>query len=181
MSLVLNWIDVTLQDIRVAEAYREYAYPDVLSPLYKKATTLRSKWGFTPARTLQLPQGVTLAMGAPWTVGYGYTHGVTPDTRFSKEMAEHKLREVFQQSVKDCLMLVPSFNTQPDAIKSVLADMCYNMGRARLGGFKNTLKYIDQRNYAQAAANMEKSLWYQQVGQRARKLVKRVRTQKLEE
>jgi GH24 family phage-related lysozyme (muramidase) len=178
--MTFNWLDQALKDARDDEGFREYAYPDVRSKLFK-ATRNSVRWGYVPARNVQLPPGVSLADGAPWTVGYGYTHGVQPDTRFTKEMAEHKLREVIQMSVKDSLILVPNFNDQPDVIKTVLVSMCYNMGRTTLSQFRNTLKAFREKRYEDAAKGMEASAWYKQVGIRAKKLVKRVRTLKIEE
>lgn len=175
----MNWQEQVLADGRKHEGYRQYAYPDVLSKLFKQHP--KAPWGFKPARSIVQELGGNLEEGGPWTVGYGYTHGVTPDTEFSKGMAEHKLVEIMSQSAKDAEFLVPNFKEQPDVVKTVLVSMAYNMGRAKLATFRNTLRYFFTKNYVQAAAAMEKSLWYRQVGHRAKELVKRVRTLKIEE
>jgi lysozyme len=47
--------------------------------------------------------------------------------------------------------------------------MYFNLGN-RLFGFKKTLKYIDEGNYAQAAEEMLDSKWAGQVGERAQRL-----------
>lgn len=167
-----------LIDARKHEGFREYAYPDPLSELAKKYKHL--KWGFVPARELLNFIGEPESKGRPWTVGYGYTHGVTPDHRFTREMAEHKLKEVILDSIGDAKALVPNFEDQPDAIKTVLVSMAYNMGYNTLKTFKNTLLYCRAGNYPAMAAGMERSLWYQQTGSRARELVRRVRTLTIE-
>jgi GH24 family phage-related lysozyme (muramidase) len=167
-------LDIYLADARKHEGLRLFAYPDPLSELAKKYRHLR--WGFQPARELLNLIGEPESKGHPWTIGYGYTHGVTPDHRFTKEMSEHKLKEVILASIRDAKFLVSNFEDQPDAIKTVLVSMAYNMGRKRLGSFRNTLRYCREKNYPAMAAGMEKSLWYRQVGQRARELVQRVRT-----
>ena len=174
----MKLLPIYLEDGRKHEGYREYAYPDVLSELYKKYSHL--PWGFRPGRELLTLTGEPESKGHPWTVGYGYTHGVTPDTRFSREMAEHKLKEVILTSITDAKRLVSNFEDQPDAIKSVLVNMAYNMGYKTLSTFRNTLRYCKEKNYPAMAAGMEKSLWYRQVGKRAKELVKRVRTQTIE-
>lgn len=163
-----------LADARKHEGFREFAYPDPLSELARKYP--KAGWGFKPAREILNFLGESETKGSPWTVGYGYTHGVTPDHRFSKEMAEHKLKEVILLSIRDAKALVPNFEDQPDAIKTVLVSMAYNMGRKTLSTFKNTLRYCVEKNYPAMAAGMEKSLWYRQVGSRAKELVERVRT-----
>lgn len=163
-----------LADARKHEGFREYAYPDPLSELARRYKHL--KWGFVPARELLNFIGEPESKGRPWTVGYGYTHGVTPDHRFTREMAEHKLKEVILDSIGDAKALVPNFEDQPDAIKTVLVSMAYNMGYNTLKTFKNTLRYCIIKDYPAMAAGMEASLWYRQTGLRAKELVKRVRT-----
>lgn len=169
-----------LKDARKHEGFRPYAYPDPLSALGKIFPASKYGWGTKPAREILNFIGQDASKGRPWTVGYGYTHGVTPDHKFTREMAEHKLKEVIRDSIGDAKALVPNFETQPDAIKTVLVSMAYNMGYDRLKEFKNTLLYCRGGNYPAMAAGMEKSLWYRQVGARARELVKRVRTLTIE-
>lgn len=171
-------LEVYLADARKHEGFREFAYPDPLSELARKFKHL--PWGFKPARELLNLIVEPESKGSPWTIGYGYTHGVTPDHRFTREMAEHKLKEVILASIRDAEVLVSNFKDQPDAIKTVLVSMAYNMGRKALGTFKNTLRYCVEKNYPAMAAGMEKSLWYRQVGKRAKELVKRVRTLTIE-
>jgi GH24 family phage-related lysozyme (muramidase) len=163
-----------LKDGRKHEGLRLFAYPDPLSELAIKYKHL--PWGFKPARELLNLIGQPESKGRPWTVGYGYTHGVTPDHRFTKEMAEHKLKEVILASIGDAKRLVSNFEDQPAAIKTVLVSMAYNMGYATLSTFKNTLRYTREKNYVGMAAGMEKSLWYRQTGSRAKELVNRVKT-----
>jgi len=166
-----------LKDARKHEGFREWAYPDPLSELARRHK--KEKWGFRPAREIMVEVGGKEAQGRPWTVGYGYTHGVTPDHKFTKEMAEHKLKEVITSSVFDARRLVPNFDTQSDATKTVLVSMAYNMGYNTLSTFRNTLAAIIAKDYARAAAGMEASLWYKQTGSRAKELVERMRTQEI--
>ena len=172
------WTDHVLENLRESEGYRQYAYPDPLSKLHRKYP--RAQWGFKPARQILQALGWEgdFKDGAPWTVGYGYTHGVTEDTEFTLGMAEHKLKEVVQDCVIQVAKLVPNFKDQPDVIKAVLTDMCYNMGPRTLGTFKNTLRNFIIKDYEQAAKGMEASLWARQVGRRAKNLVRMVRTLK---
>ena len=61
----------------------------------------------------------------------------------------------------------------------VLLDMCFNMGAGSLAAFVNTLKAVRERRFEDAAAGMEASKWYGQVGARAKRLVEMMRTGKL--
>jgi GH24 family phage-related lysozyme (muramidase) len=162
-----------LGDIREAESYREFAYPDPLSGLARKYRHL--PWGFKPARDLLNLIGEDESKGNPWTVGYGHTHGVNPDTRFSKEMAEHKLKEMAWDALITANKLVPNFYEHPEEIRRVLVDMAYNLGYNKLAKFKNTLRACREFRYEDMAKGMENSLWYKQVGTRAKKLVNLVR------
>lgn len=177
----MNWIEQVLKQLRLSETYKRYAYPDPLSSLAKKYPASKYGWGDKPASQILKDLDVNPDDGAPWTVGYGYTHGVTPDTEFSVGMAEHKLKEVVQDCVVQVPKLVPNFIDQHDVIKAVLVDMCYNMGPKTLATFKNTLRNFIIKDYDQAAKGMEASLWAKQTKSRAKRLVRMVRTLKFEE
>jgi len=51
--------------------------------------------------------------------------------------------------------------------KSVLLNMCFNLGIAGLLGFKNTLAFIGAGDFERAANGMLASKWAKQVGRRA--------------
>lgn len=69
----------------------------------------------------------------------------------------------------------PWWREMTDARQLVLADMCFNLGRSRLGGFVNTLAAMKAGNYDGAADGMLASLWATQVGARAQRLAKMMR------
>lgn len=52
--------------------------------------------------------------------------------------------------------------------KRVLMDMVYNMGPTVFEEFKNTIHFIERRDYVKAAKNMRLSKWYKQVKVRGR-------------
>jgi lysozyme len=59
-----------------------------------------------------------------------------------------------------------------DAVRQrVLANMAYNLGEAHLDTFHDVLAYAKEGRYGLAAAAMESSLWYREVGARAVRLV----------
>lgn len=176
----MDWTEYVMKEIRLSEGYRRYAYPDPLSKLAKKYPASTWGWGTKPASLILKGIDGNPEDGKPWTCGYGYTWGVTPDTEMSVGMAEHKLREVITDCLVHLVKLVPNFKEQPDVIKAVLVDMCYNMGPKTLGTFRNTLRNFIIKDYVQAAKGMEASLWAKQVKGRARKLVRMVRTLKFE-
>lgn len=76
------------------------------------------------------------------------------------------------ESVKDLHVMFPDFDNMPEAARAVLIDLHFNMGGATLRTFKNTIKCLKAGNWDQAAENLTKSLWYTQVGIRAKEIVK---------
>ena len=168
-----------VSDLDRHEGFREFAYPDPLSSLFKKH---RNKdWGFRPAREILAEIGVSVEeavkTGAPFTVGFGFTHGVTPDSRMNRITAERRLEQEILD-VDSALSNVLSWYKEASFVtKTILINLSFNMGIKGLLGFRNTLAFISQKNYEQAARNMTQSLWYKQVGKRAVELTERMRTQ----
>jgi len=52
-----------------------------------------------------------------------------------------------------------------------MVNMSFNLGVPGLLKFKNSLNYLKKGDYQLAAANFTKSKWYEQVGNRARRIV----------
>jgi lysozyme len=69
----------------------------------------------------------------------------------------------------------PWWRQMTDPRQQVLADMAFNLGITRLGGFVNTLAAMKRGDYEAAANGMLNSLWASQVGRRAQRLAKMMR------
>lgn len=63
-----------------------------------------------------------------------------------------------------------------EARQFVIFDMAFNMGINKLKGFVNTLRCLKARDYEGCAKGMEQSLWYSQVGKRAKALTSTMRS-----
>lgn len=164
-------------DLNRHEGFREYAYPDPLSEL---ANTQKSKhWGYKPARDIVKP-GTDMDTGAPWTYGYGFTKGVGPDSRIDRLKAERMLEELILELDAQLKNALFWFKDASFVTRTVLINMGFNMGLKGLLKFRNTLTFIKFKTYDKAALNMTRSLWYKQVGARAKELVKRMKTQTIE-
>lgn len=59
------------------------------------------------------------------------------------------------------------YNGLDEVRKSVLLNMCFNLGINGLLGFKNTLAFVKVGDWERAANNMLVSRWAKQVGRRA--------------
>lgn len=170
------------KDLDRHEGFREYAYPDPLSKLgrqYKVGS--QYPWGFKPAREIlaSIPNAKD-SDGAPWTYGFGFTHCVTPDSRIHRIAAERMLESLILEQNYVLSETLPWYREASMVTQTVLINMAFNLGLKGLLKFKNSLGFIKAKNYPQAARNLEKSLWYTQVGSRAKELVKRIETQTIE-
>ena len=120
--------ELGLRELKRLEGFREFAYPDPASKLYKAAQPHKLRWGFAPARELlaKLPPSIRNLSADPWTCGYGETKGVDQDTRWTEAEASYRLQaryEEFQQYVLDACTVVPNEN---QLIAMTL--LCYNIG-----------------------------------------------------
>ena len=62
----------------------------------------------------------------------------------------------------------------PDAAQQVLVNMMFNMGRTRLGKFKNFRAALEDHDWKRAGVEGRDSLWYKQVTNRAERLMVRL-------
>lgn len=165
-------------DLDDDEGFREFAYPDPLKPLAKKYPHL--PWGFKPAREIA-PPGINWDDGNPWTVGHGFTAGVTPDSRMTRIQSERKLEDAIHEMDSALHLALPTW--YPDAsvpTKTVLLNMCHQLGLRGVLQFKNTLNYMKTQQFDKAADGMLASLWARQTPSRVKKYAKRLRDQKID-
>lgn len=175
-----DWFRQTLADLHRHEGFREYAYPDPLSELGKRYPAARYKWGFKPAGMILLELGEFPYKGNPWTVGYGFTNGVTHNTRMDIVTATRRLEKEVDSHVEILDVLVKGWRDMPTYVKTVLANLAFNLG-SRLKHFRPTLDVFERGDYSYAGDRLTRTLWYKQVGSRARELVERLKTGKIQD
>ncbi|WP_426111060.1 glycoside hydrolase family protein [Massilia sp. PWRC2] len=107
------------------------------------------------------------------TVGVGRN---ISDREFSQDEIDLMLSNDIALVEADLDRTMPWWRTMTEARQGVLANMAFNLGISRLAGFKNTLAYMQAGRYDAAAAGMLDSLWAKQVGARADRLAKIMRT-----
>ena len=94
-------------------------------------------------------------------------------------VTDERILEVFKKDCEiaytDACALVLNFAGQSKDAQRVVVNMAFNLGRNRLGKFKNFLKAVNEGNYAKAADEMIDSRWYSQVGRRSKELVEIMR------
>lgn len=99
------------------------------------------------------------------TIGIGRN---LDDRGISQTEAFMLLEHDILQCERQILAEIPKIYLQLDDVrKSVLLNMCFNMGIKGLLSFKNTLAFIAAGDWERAANNMLVSKWAKQVGRRA--------------
>ena len=99
------------------------------------------------------------------TIGIGRN---LDDCGISQTEAYVLLENDIQNCEKKLLDEIPEiYNGLDEVRKSVLLNMCFNLGIGGLLGFNNTLAYVAAGDWERAANGMLASKWAKQVGRRA--------------
>lgn len=124
-------------------------------------------------------------LGYP-TVGIG--HLIKKDDpeygskNLGKVVTDERITELFISdadiAIKDCKKLFPNFELIPEDTQHVLINMMFNLGFTRFSKFKNFRAAIEKKDWGKAAIEGQDSLWYNQVPNRARRLMERLRNGK---
>lgn len=107
------------------------------------------------------------------TIGIGRN---LDDVGVSDIEARYLLDNDIDRVVRGLDLHLPWWRKLDDVRQEVLVNMAFNMGLASLLGFQNTLAAVRDGRYDDAAEGMRNSLWFQQVGDRARRLIAMMRT-----
>lgn len=112
-------IDLAVTLIEAQEGCELQAYPDPESPLGR-------------AMRLDLdkrPDGWAILSGAPWTIGYGSTHGVTAGMTITKEEAIYRLRIDLQLAIHALKAKIGAVYTElTNHQGAALYDFVFNVG-----------------------------------------------------
>lgn len=94
-------------------------------------------------------------------------------------VSEDRVNECFANDVEvvlsECQKLYSNFELLPEEVQLIIANMMFNMGYPRLSKFKGMRAGVDACDWHRAADEMVDSNWYDQVTNRAERLVKRMR------
>jgi len=121
-------------------------------------------------------------LGLP-TCGIG--HLITEwDNEYGQEVgtpvAEERVNELFEKdlavTINECKLIYQDFDVLPVKVQHIVANMMFNMGRPRLSRFHKMKKAVDNRDWHEAALQMQDSKWYNQVPNRADRLVQEMKT-----
>lgn len=110
-----------------------------------------------------------------WTIGIGRLIDKKLKGGITLEEAQVLLQNDLDRCAADLNAKLPWWKNLTENRRYVLLNMCFNLGIARLLGFKNTLAMIKAGDYDGAAKGMLNSLWAKQVGKRANELSEQMR------
>jgi GH24 family phage-related lysozyme (muramidase) len=137
--------------------------------------------------TLKIDEGVVYAvyedhLGYP-TFGVGHLV-LESDEEFGKPVGtpvgEERVRACFDRdldiAIGECSILYGEgqFADFPSEVQQILINMMFNMGRPRLSGFKKFNAAIEAGDWTEAAKEGRDSRWYNQVTNRAERLMVRL-------
>ena len=101
------------------------------------------------------------------------------DMEVGDPISEDRVLELFDRdmawTLKDCHRLLPEFSDLPEEVRLIVANMMFNLGANRLGGFKRFLEAVGKKDWASAADEMVDSKWHRQVPERSGRLIERMR------
>ena len=100
----------------------------------------------------------TDTVGVP-TIGYGHN--------LQTPISEHAAKVILADDVKVAIDELDDrmdwWRDLPDPAQLVLASMVFNLGWPRFSRFKKLIAALEDRDFNEAAAQMEDSFWYQQI------------------
>ena len=135
--------------------------------------------------TLKIDEGVVYEiyndhLGYP-TFGIGHLvlegepeHGLSTGTAIAEERVDACFEKDVEYVIEDCKKLHAGWDGYPQEVKQVIANMMFNMGRTRLSKFKKHNAALEAGDWKTAAIEGRDSRWYEQVTNRAERLMKRL-------
>jgi len=116
------------------------------------------------------------------TLGVG--HLVTEwDEEYDKPVgttvSDDRVNELFEKDInvtlEECRYLYDDFDSLPEEVQKIIGNMMFNLGRPRLSRFHKMKKAVLDKDWQEAANQMQDSKWYEQVTNRAERLCERMR------
>jgi lysozyme len=77
-------------------------------------------------------------------------------------------------AIKSCKAIFPNFDLMCCELQEILINMMFNLGQSKFSGFKKMIKAVKEKNYFEAGRQMKDSKWFEQVPNRAARLINRM-------
>jgi lysozyme len=101
------------------------------------------------------------------TIGVGHN---LDDNGITEDVAMYMLRADLKVTITELRSNFSWFERLDSYRQEVLMNMCFNLGIARLKGFRKMIAALEIKDYKEAAVQMMDSRWARQVGVRAVRL-----------
>jgi len=106
------------------------------------------------------------SLGIP-TIGYGFA---IKDLVLEEDLCDEILLRKLRILGRSVMGKFPFFDSLPSECKSVLMEMCYQLGVRGVSKFKKALKAMDDGDWEKAADEMLDSKWAKQTPGRAKEM-----------
>ena len=135
--------------------------------------------------TLKVDEGVVYEiyndhLGYP-TFGIGHLvlegdpeHGAAVGTPVSEDRVDECFEKDVESVISDCKKLHEGWDGYPQEVKQIVANMMFNMGLTRLSKFSKHNAALFAGDWKTAAVEGRDSRWYNQVTNRAERLMTRL-------
>jgi len=101
-------------------------------------------------------------------------HGLAVGTPVSEDRVIECFDNDVQTVIEDCKKLHDGWDDYPEEVKQIIANMMFNMGLTRLSKFKKHNAALQSGDWKEAAVEGRDSRWYEQVTNRAERLMSRL-------
>lgn len=112
-----------------------------------------------------------------WSVGVGRN---IEDRGLRDDEIDLMLSNDIDEAVSIARALVVNFDKLDDVRQEVVTNMAFNLGMTRLGGFKQFIGALLRFDFQRATTEMMDSKWYEQVGDRGKRLAYAMREGRFE-
>ena len=107
------------------------------------------------------------------TIGYGFD---IKDLDIDEDVADLILMKKLHTLLQRISIAFPWFQDIDDIAKSVVVNMCYQLGLRGFSKFKKTIYLLETNQYQEASIEMLDSLWAKQTPNRAKELSETLRS-----
>ena len=102
-------------------------------------------------------------------------YGKPVGTKVSYERCSALFEKDIKITIDDCKKVYDDWDDMDEEVKRICCNMMFNLGYPRYSKFKLMIKGIKDKNYDEAAKQMKQSRWYNQVTNRAERLIERMK------
>lgn len=142
-------LDLACGLIRPSEGLSLRAYPDPASPLAVVMRKARILTAYMQGKA-EIPPAMRELDGAPWTIGYGETDGVTEGMWWTLDQAEAQLERRVGGVLVAVLRACPQLLLEAPPRQAACTSLTYNIG-VRAFGLSSVCRSTARREYRVAA------------------------------